>query len=285
MARFETKEQIFGLFFGAAGVAALLILLVTAEARSRDLSEPEPVAEARTTGFLDRIANLVMRSELSEEVVIEKRTRRKRSVDILAETSTDAAKSATQPQKEVQKVDKLDLSEKLLEEQASGHKVRHLGEKIRQLGADSELVKTVLKVFCSKEKYFRTQFVNCNQTNFYHPEAAIKEEEAVETGKEHHQPLLEEDVFQDIKPDRQTHNQDCGMSQDCSAHTWLVVALTSLFNAVVFCTLFSSYNLLKYCRNKRRPQEDKIWLCEDDDISTLRDEQIEPRVGKITIVA
>ena len=31
MARFETKEQIFGLFFGAAGVAALLILLVTAE--------------------------------------------------------------------------------------------------------------------------------------------------------------------------------------------------------------------------------------------------------------
>ena len=30
-----------------------------------------------------------------------------------------------------------------------------IGEKIRQLGADSDLVKTVLKVFCSKEKYFR----------------------------------------------------------------------------------------------------------------------------------
>ena len=31
MGKFETKQQILGLFAGAAGVAALLILLLTAE--------------------------------------------------------------------------------------------------------------------------------------------------------------------------------------------------------------------------------------------------------------
>merc|ERR1719295_395882 len=57
------------------------------------------------------------------------------------------------------------LTESLMQSQLNGHKIRHLGEKVRALGENSHLVQTVLHLYCKKETYYMTQFVNCTQEN------------------------------------------------------------------------------------------------------------------------
>jgi hypothetical protein len=57
-----------------------------------------------------------------------------------------------------------DEEESLLLGSHSRHKIRHLREKVEHLGRQSPLVSAVLAAYCRPERLYRTQFVNCSDT-------------------------------------------------------------------------------------------------------------------------
>ena len=144
MARFETPCQIVSLFIGAAGVAVLIILFLNAEVRHRNSEHAEEsVMEDDIDGLgysfysniLDRMAEMVNEEEEGTE---NRRVRRDLS-DVVHN----------------------ELSEALLSEAVSGHKVRNIADKIMMAGEESQLVKTVLDLYCPPQEL---TFYTCNQT-------------------------------------------------------------------------------------------------------------------------
>jgi hypothetical protein len=57
-----------------------------------------------------------------------------------------------------------DDEESLLFGGSRHHKIRHLKEKVEHLGRQSPLVSAVLAAYCRPERLYRTQFVNCSDT-------------------------------------------------------------------------------------------------------------------------
>jgi len=282
MARFETSGQILSLFAGAAAVAVLLILLLNVEVHKREVGEEKlelvtPVAAEEQEGLLHRITKYFRSLQNTSH------RREKRSL-----SEDDGVNNQTSDQHE--------LEEALLGTQNAGHKIRHLGEKIHELGRDSDLVKTVLKLYCPpKEVYYMTQFANCTQVQYnVSNESSAQDNNTInhssgsdeETEKEkvvaHHQPLLDENNnHKDLSPEEYSALSECHC--ELKTHTLLVIFITTLVNAAMLLGIMGFVRVFRYCN--QRDNQDKIWLCEEDDLATLRDDPPRPIVGRIALVA
>lgn len=179
MAKFETPCQILSLFLGAACVAALLILLLTAEANKRqdtlEKSDDIVVLEADDISPLtgikyiwNKMRNSIRSSSTKDnELELGTKTRKKReaSPDYYSNHVIEGEYDDTNI------VEEQDVSEErkpynekrshsitsnigsaLLSSAIVGHKIRHIQEKVALLGKDSQLVSAVLNMYCSKEK-------------------------------------------------------------------------------------------------------------------------------------
>lgn len=328
MGSFDTKGQIVGLFVGAAGVAVVLILLLTVEVRKRDGlgersagGEEGEKGEGKETGEgkeEERGILTEVKAYIRSLYEGQARSRVKRSLEEQQDEEdpslADGSGSRTSKDSERNEIpedfstieesyDKNELTESLL--QKSGNSIRHLGDKVRHLGRSSALVQAVLQQYCVQETYYRTQFVPCNQTNSSdsgegvggNKDALSKDkvrvEETEKDGEEtekdggtggrtvsHHQPLLEDGSTYSLLPGDYSKLTEC--TCDYPSHTLLVVSVTSLINLLLFLLLLSSCRLYKYIKRSNK-HKDKIWLCEEDDISNLHEDPPASIDGHITL--
>jgi len=181
MARYDSKAQIIPLFLGAACVGLLLIVLLTAEAHKRqaalDRSDENVVTETEDMSELTGIKYIWSKVKSSVRYLTrsvqgqdsEGKTRRKREAspdyysshviegeydDLDIETTSEQQPAVTEKpstSKSHPSVS-LELGSSLLGTALSGHKIRHIEEKISQLGADSQLVRAVLRMYCNKDE-------------------------------------------------------------------------------------------------------------------------------------
>jgi len=196
MAKFETTGQIVTLFLGAACVGVLLIVLLTAEASKRqaalDRSDEIVVTETEDISELTGIKYIWNKMKSSVRYIThpdetpetERKNRRKREVspdyysnhviegeyDDVVENLDIENTSEHQPMltekpslsKKSHSSMPSDLGSALLSTALSGHKIRHIEEKISMLGEDSQLVQAVLDMFCTKDE--TVLYVICMQT-------------------------------------------------------------------------------------------------------------------------
>eukprot|EP00092_Neocalanus_flemingeri_P006595 GFUD01007110.1.p1 GENE.GFUD01007110.1~~GFUD01007110.1.p1 ORF type:complete len:351 (+),score=105.56 GFUD01007110.1:196-1248(+) len=196
MGKFETRGQIVSLFVGAACVGVLLIVLLTAEANKRqdalNRSDKIIISEAgdmsELTGiryFWSQMKNSIRSLTKSDkDAETGRKLRRKREVspdyysnhiiegeydDILESIDTEDTTEHKNLLTEKPFVDKkslpsvtANLGSALLSSALTGHKIRHIEEKLSMLGQDSQLVKAVLDMFCTKEE--TVLYVMCMST-------------------------------------------------------------------------------------------------------------------------
>jgi hypothetical protein len=94
-----------------------------------------------------------------------------------------------------------------------------------------------------------------------------------------HSPLLEENVFEDM------HSALRSATSDCSANggLYIVVVITTIINISITILLLASARLYRFYKRRNNNPQDKIWLCQEDEISKYYEEGIEPRLGPIVI--
>jgi len=292
MGKFETKGQIASLFMGAAGVAILLILLVNAEARKRGLLLDDQVEEKvvlsenndfkrsvseENPGTLNRISNYVRSFYESH---LKSHTRKKRSADGFEKMNDDTS-----------------ITESILQEALSENKIRHIDDKVSYLGRDNYLVQSILRLY-GQNSFYNTSDGSSDKNDEdiqdvqkYLDDSDItdKENKSIDEvdinsagntteHKEIHLPLLEEDVFSDM------HNALKAASHDCTANggVFVIVAVTTFVNLIMFVLVMASTKLYTYYKKVNNPQ-DKIWLCQEDEISKYYEEDIEQKLGPIVI--
>jgi len=163
MAKFETPCQIVSLFVGAAGVAFLLIVFLNAEVRHRRVHEGsddvdiviEDAASVSHLNFyrslLNRMSRQFRTSFGSESDVIEETTdsetvhvRNKRDTN-----NNDSEEKITANDNEDHYHQS--LTESLITSTLSGHKVRNIKDKLLMISPDSQLVRSVLDLYCDSE--------------------------------------------------------------------------------------------------------------------------------------
>jgi len=179
MAKFETPCQIVSLFIGAACVAALLIVLLTAEANKRqdtlenndDMIVLEADDISQLTGFKyiwSKMRNSIRSSSTkNNELELETKTRKKREAgpeyysnhviegeydDTDSVEEQDVSEERKPSNKKRSHSVTFDIGSALLSSAIVGHKIRHIEEKVALLGEDSQLVTAVLDMYCNKEK-------------------------------------------------------------------------------------------------------------------------------------
>jgi len=193
MGRFETTGQIVTLFAGAGCVGVFLIVLLTAEANKRqatlDRSDEMIVAETGDMTELkgikyvwNKIKNSIrFFSGSGQESEKDTKSRRKREVSpdyysnhVIEGEYDDIIESFEEEEQNVfikkQYVNKksldsvtADLGSALLSSSLTGHKIRHIEQKLSLLGRNSQLVTAVLDMFCAKEE--TVLYVMCLNSN------------------------------------------------------------------------------------------------------------------------
>merc|ERR1739848_294605 len=154
MARFESPCQIVSLFLTAGVVAVILILLINAEVKHREQKETsvdtDDGAGITVTAGLRGVARKVMQmfSESPSSDEQQNHNRRKREADdkYLSTNTEDMTTSMMS-------------SEALLTSAATGHKVRNIRRKIQDIGKNSQLVETVLELYCGNRE--SVNFILC----------------------------------------------------------------------------------------------------------------------------
>jgi len=168
MARFETWSEVARLFFGAACVGVLLILLLTAEAKKIEEKEEALVAgEAENEKVVTEAGDI---SPLSGLRTVWSKLRQ----FIRYSKDDEPEKAGKRRKREVASEDfySFPIRENLEEEMSSsssgpdidglssalltssldgGHKIRHLDEKIAMLNEDNFLVKAIVRRFCGQQ--------------------------------------------------------------------------------------------------------------------------------------
>jgi len=193
MARFETTGQIVTLFLGAACVGLLMIVLLTAEANKREASLNRSDDVVTETGDMSSMTGIkYIWSKLKSSVRYlsgseqggegNKRRKREASEDYYSSHVIEGEYDDVLESLEVETTSELkpqgtekptikshtslgsELSSALLSTALSGHKIRHIEEKIAMLGQDSQLVQAVLKLFCNKDE--TVLYVMCMQEGY-----------------------------------------------------------------------------------------------------------------------
>jgi len=253
MARFETWSDVARLFFGAACVGVLLILLLTAEAKKIEEKEEALVAGeagkekvvteagdiSPLTGLRTVWSKLRQFIRYSKDDESEKAVkRRKREVasedfynfsikEILEE---EMSSSSSAP-------DSIDgLSSALLTSALDGgHKIRHLDEKIAMLSEDNFLVKAIVNRFCGQQT--SVSYIMC--LNAPENNNTIHNETETETKEKEKKARYEDAVLQhvDVMKNRLSPIQSSPLSGGfCSSTSEIlvIVLITSCLNCGIF---------------------------------------------------
>jgi len=256
MARFETWAEVARLFFGAACVGVLLILLLTAEAKKIKekeealVAEPENekvVAEAGDisplSGFRTVWSKLRQFIRYSKDNTPEKAGKRKKrevaSEDFysfpIRENLEEEMSSSSGPV-----IDGLS-SALLTSALDGGHKIRHLDEKIAMLSEDDFLVKSIVNRFCGQQT--SVSYIMClnapENNKTLHNESETKPEPEPETKDKEKRARYEDAVLQhvDVMKNRLSPIQSSPLSGGFCTSTseiLFIVLITSCLNCGIF---------------------------------------------------
>jgi len=323
MGKFETKGQVAGLFLGAAGVAFILILLVNAEARKRGLLLEEieidqsvqidnPIKRSiseSSEGTLRKITEYV-RSFYSEHF---EKTRRKRSIedDEVNERNKigDSILDETLHKNKIRHIDEkvrylgkknylvqsilrvyganensessvtIEDFHKFLNEDSnqeqnevkSGSKHDMTDETENAFGIIKEDAESNVDTTVDTEDT-NAKLVKANDTTDNVADANDNDPTNV------HSPLLEENVFEDVHSALKSATKSCSVN----GSLLMVIGMTTMVNMMLVLITLAFIRLYRHYKRLHSPQ-DKIWLCQEDDISRYYEEDIEPKLGPIVI--